>query len=152
MGINAANYLEIQNGIWVVLDICLLAWFSYYIYAQMKELDKGSIKWSDTVHNWLHGGLPPPISAAVAIYVFTVGDAIGRGHIWAWRHFQNDGHASFQLTLWPMMLAATISIIGLLCKIRVFTIYRLGNIAWISSLILAVVLVFIGWITQFHLH
>lgn len=140
------TFLEILNGIWTILDISLLGWFTYYIVAMYKELDY--FNWKDALRRWRQDGLPPHINAAIAIYVFTTGDTIVRGHIWIWRHFQNLGHHSFPLLITPLVLGGVISATGLLCKIRVFTVYRFGNRAWIMSFILAFTLVIIAWITH----
>lgn len=127
--------LEILNGIWAVLDFALLAWFTYYIYAQVKEIE--NYVWYHSLKYWWNEGLPPQINAAVAIYVFTTGDAIVRTYIWYWRHQTNLGHDEHLLSIVPVLFGGVIALIGLLCKIRVFTIYRIGNKAWILSILLA---------------
>lgn len=140
------TFLEILNGIWTVLDMFLIGWFTYYIIVMYKELDYFS--WRDAASNWWRDGLPAHINAAIAIYVFAVGDTIVRGHVWLWRHMLNAGYHDFPLFLTPLVLGGVISLVGLLCKIRIFTIYRLGNKAWISSLIVAVVLVILAYVTH----
>lgn len=140
------TFLELLNGIWTVLDLFLIGWFTYYIYIMYRELEYFS--WKQAICNWWRDGLPPHINAAIAIYVFTVGDTIVRAHIWLWRHMLNIGNHDFQLQLGLLVFGGVVSAVGLLCKIRVFTVYRLGNKAWISSLIVALVLVLFAWYTQ----
>jgi len=148
IGFSEYQFLEVLNGIWSVLDLTLLAWFTYYIWVQIKELE--DFTWYRSFRYWSKNGLPPHVNAAISIYVFTTGDVIVRSHIWYWRHFQNLGYTAEDLSLWPLVLGGTIAAVGLLCKIRVFTVYRLGNIAWVASLFLALALVLTALLTHIN--
>lgn len=147
-GVNEYQFLEILNGIWSMLDLALLAWFSYYIWDQVRRLE--DFTWRSTIRYWFIKGVPGHVNAAISIYVFTVGDFIVRSHVWYWRHYQNLGYTSQDLTLWPLVVGGTIAAIGQLCKIRVFTVYRLGNKAWILSLGLAAALVLTALFTHIN--
>lgn len=148
MHLNAYAFMEMLNGVWAILNLCLLVWFTYYIVAQVQALDRFS--WFSVGRSWWKVGLPGHINAAIAIYVYHFGDLITRSSIWIWRHEQNMGFTDYPLAIGPVLLGSLIAAFGLLCKIRVFTYYRLGNRAWHISLVLALSIVFIAWMTHWN--
>lgn len=128
--------IESINAAWTVLDLCLLAYFSYYLWTVRHKFKLG---WR-TLYTWSYG-LPLYAQAAIAIFIFTLGDAGVRGSVWFIRHRINEGRPLTYEVAAPatvfLGICAVIAGIGLLCKLRVFATPWLGRWVWLGGATLA---------------
>ena len=131
-----AEAIESINAAWTVLDICIVIYFTYYLWNSRHYV---KLSWR-TVWTWSHG-LPVYTQAAIAIFIFHLGDTGVRGMVWYLRHQINEGHPITYSFAAPatafLAVAAFIAGIGLLCKLRVFATPWLGRWVWVGGAALA---------------
>ena len=131
-----ANTVESVNAAWTVLDLCLLAYLGYYLWTLRKKF---KLSWR-TLYNW-STGLPIYAQAAIAIFIFHLGDVGVRGIVWWVRHRVNVGQPpSFEFVAPATLVLAVFAVIagiGLMCKLRVFSTPWLGRWVWIGGTTLA---------------
>jgi hypothetical protein len=131
-----AETIESINAAWTVLDVCIVVYFSYYLWSTRK---KYKLSWR-TIFTWSYG-LPIYTQAAMAIFIFHIGDTGVRGGVWLLRHRINEGHALAYEFAAPatvfLAVFATIAGVGLLCKLRVFATPMLGRWVWLAGSVLA---------------
>lgn len=114
-----SSLLEVLNGAWAILCLCCMTVFGVYIYDEF------------TQHGWRAYW---PISGAIAIFVTDSGEFIFRSLIWWWRHEINHGiDAAWVITSPALIIGSIVAMLGLICKIRVFSPRRIRAYAWIIS-------------------
>lgn len=76
---------------------------------------------------------------ARAIFVFMLGTFIFRSWIWLWRHQLNDGHSVDWMGTIPIpFVGYCITVIGIWCMIRVFTLSRQPSWVWAGIIAITV--------------
>jgi hypothetical protein len=112
---------ETINALWFVVSLCATTVFVLYIARAMAEP-----KWYGRTPN----------QAAIALAVYFSGETLIRGWIWLTLQAQGAGWhdllAGAHMTV--IAVAASISMAGALCCIRVFSP---SNRAWVISLVIA---------------
>jgi hypothetical protein len=108
--------LEIVNGTWFVLGLCLLFVFGRYLMDIGLDFRRQRVQ------------------AAGAIFVYFLGESVVRGWTWWWRHKLNHG-AAVDWMGWSQVLlgASLLAAMGALAMIRVFTPPGCGHRTWIMS-------------------
>ena len=133
-----AQTIESINAAWTVLDLCLVIYFAYYLYTVKV---KCKLSWP-SIFKW-SSRLPMFVQAAIAIFIFHVGDTGVRGLVWIIRHRLNEGHSiNYQFAAPATAVLAVFAFIagfGLLCKLRVFSTPLLGQWVWVTGASLAFV-------------
>lgn len=131
-----AETIESVNAAWVVLDVCLLLYFGYYLWDIRHRFE---LSWR-TLYNW-SSGLPLYAQAAIAIFIFHLGDAGVRGIVWLIRHRINEGHPIMFQFIVPatgfLVVFACVAGVGLMCKLKVFATPLLGRWVWLGGTSLA---------------
>lgn len=103
----------------------MLAFFIAFLLHHLWETRR-SIDWSD----WFLDQ-PKGAQVAVAILIADIGNWIVRGVVWVWR----ETGAVTPLPDWVVggiAFGALIGTVGILCKLRVFSIVRFGHAPWIA--------------------
>lgn len=127
-----AALLEQVNAAWAVLDLCLVLYLGYYFYVGHKEHNI-------TLRRWWKQDLPLGVQAAVAIFIFHMGDLGVRGLLWWARHELNSGWStSLEAPRVPLSIFAVVAVFGILCKLRVFSRPWMGDWLWLLGAMLAV--------------
>lgn len=120
-----SGYLEVINGTWAILNLCVVVIFAAYIIHEVRRV------------GWWRGYWA--LSAAVAILVSNLGEGLFRGWVWTWRHQINHGIDAAWMSVHPIVVIfAALAMIGSLCKIRVFAPAWIGHWGWIGSALIAV--------------
>jgi hypothetical protein len=142
-----AETIERVNASWVVLDLCLVAFLSYYLWTTRN--DGGSGRWSflGMLFKWNNPQVPLHVQAAVAILVFHTGDVGVKALVWWVRHQVNQGDGVPPAVLFPisvgLALFAVVAGVGVLCMLRIFSAPWLGRWVWLASGLLAILAAFL---------
>lgn len=118
--IDLNTFLSIVNGTWTIM----LAFFIVFLIFHLWEVRR-TFDWSD----WFLDQ-PKGAQVAVAILVADFGNWIVRGAVWVWR----ETGAQQPLPDWAVAsiaIGALIGTVGMLCKLRVFSIVRFGHAPWL---------------------
>lgn len=118
--------LEILNGAWSILSLCLLVFLAVYFIGQ----------WRAERLNWKSWwSLPLGMAVAISMFIQNTGGFGSRATVWWWRHFQPNAPLS-TLNIYSLILFAAIANIGALMVIRVFSRPRFGDGPWLASALL----------------
>lgn len=113
-------FLSTVNGAWTIQLLLFIAFLLYYLWEARHRFH-----FKDLFINQ-----PRAVQVAIAILIADVGNVIVRGAVWFWRE------TGVLEPMAPPWLVATVSIgaaigtIGILCKMRVFTLQRFGHWPW----------------------
>lgn len=119
------HYLEIANGLWMIIAFWLIVFLAYHIIVVGKQRHIHGKKWID---------LPLSMQLAVAVWFSSVGICTTRIIIW-WSRFQNDGYVEMQsFDTFGFLIGTMIGLAGFLCLLRVVTRPMLGDWPWTSAL------------------
>lgn len=114
------------NAAWLVLDVCLVGYLFYYFW-RGRHLAK-------LLSFWQVRDIPLYLQAAIAIMVFHIGDMGVRTVVWWLRHQSNRGELVWALPATaPLLFFAVIALVGILCKLRVFSGPWLGRWVWVGG-------------------
>jgi hypothetical protein len=120
--------LELANGEWVIVCLCLLAFLIYYL------LHVGRAYKLLTVRRVIR--LPMGMRLAIGIAVVCVGMISRSAPIW-YDRFTHDGVlTSISMMEKALLIGTAISITGFCCIMRVVTRPMLGNWPWMLTLAL----------------
>lgn len=128
--IDLNTFLSIVNGAWTIM----LAFFVVFLLHHLWEA-RHNIDWAD----WFLDQ-PKGAQVAAAILIADIGNWIVRAVVWAWR----ETGAASPLPDWVVAgiaFGALVGTVGILCKLRVFSIVRFGHAPWIACA--AVTLLFV---------
>ena len=115
-----AIIIERINAGWVVLDLFIVLFFSYYLASLYLKGQPLFFK------------APLHVQAALAILVFHFGDMGVRFLVWLPRHEINKGHHGLYFD-WAIATFAIIAGAGLICKLRVFSKPWSGPWVWMTG-------------------
>ena len=118
--IDLNTFLSIVNGTWTIM----LSFFIVFLLFHLWE-----VRQTFHLHDWFLDQ-PKGAQVAVAILVADVGNWIVRGAVWVWR----EVGAPTPLPEWLVALislGALIGTVGMLCKLRVFSMVRFGHAPWL---------------------
>lgn len=119
--IDLNTFLSIVNGAWTIMLAVFVVFLMNHLWETRGTDSEGR-------------------AVAVAILIADVGNWIVRGSVWVWR----EVGAPTPLPDWLIGLigfGALVGTIGMLCKLRVFSIARFGHAPWVACAV--AVLVFI---------
>lgn len=118
--------LEQINGAASLLTFSLLLFLSFYLWDWLAY--KHRTPWSAMLV-----GLPPAIALAAILYMEKIGTLMTRVVVWSWRTFR-EGNIPFNDVETGFLIGgAAITSMGLLLMIRLLTLPRFGNRAWVAS-------------------
>jgi hypothetical protein len=130
--------LEILNGAWSILSLCLLVFLLVYFIGQWRA---ERLTWKNIL------ALPLGMMVAVSLFVQNSGGFASRATVWWWRHFQG-GQPLSSLNIYILTASAAVANIGALMVIRVFSRPRFGDGPWLFSL--GLTLCYVGWALIHH--
>lgn len=129
--------LEILNGAWSILSLCLLIFLIVYFIGQWRA---ENLNWKSLV------ALPLGMMVALSLFIQNSGAFASRATVWWWRHF-SPGAPLSTINIYALIAAAAVANIGALMVIRVFSRPRFGDGPWLASLAVTVVYVaFAVWV------
>lgn len=114
-------FLSIVNGAWTIMLSFFILFLLHYLWESRAEIE---------LQDWFLSQ-PRPTQVAVAILVADLGNWAVRGMVWIWR----EVGAPQPLPDWLIIgigAGAFVGTIGMLCKLRVFTMPRFGHAPWIA--------------------
>lgn len=120
---------EIVNGAWAIGLTFFIIFLIHYLFENRIDRDL-------TFRQWLSGrSHSPQIAAAqvaVAMLIADTGNWIVRGSVWVWRETTGGVGTIPPSFIYPIMIGGAIGAIGILCKLRVFSLRRFGHWPWVS--------------------
>lgn len=129
-----AFWREFTASLQVVLDFFLLLCFYVYMHRIYQE-DETSIK------RWLRWGPPTRFSAALAIWIFHLGDIINRGYYFVFRHEYDLHKTNDWVPIWTLFFGSFLLIVGMMYKIQVFS-RPLGIWLWVWTALLSLMIAY----------
>lgn len=126
------SFLSIVNGAWAIMLTFFIVFLLHYLWTAIPR-----VQWRD----WF-GGHPGAAQVAVAILIADIGNWIVRGSVWIWR----ETGAVDPLPEWliaSIAFGACIGTWGMLCKLRVFSLERFGQLPWMVCA--GITVLFVGW-------
>ncbi len=121
--------LEILNGAWSILSLCLLVFLVVYFIGQWRAENLNWKSWAS---------LPLGMAVALSMFVQNAGGFGSRLTVWSWRHFR-PGEALSTTDLYLLIIFAAIANVGALMVIRIFSRPRFGDGPWLASFLIAVI-------------
>lgn len=115
------KFLSIVNGAWTIM----LTFFIAFLLNHLWEVRR-TFSISDWFLNENKG-----TQVAVAIMVADLGNWIVRGAVWIWREVGAPEPLPGWLIGW-IAFGAVVGTLGMLCKLRVFSIVRFGHGPWLA--------------------
>lgn len=121
--IDLNTFLSIVNGAWTIMLTFFIAFLLHHLWQTRRRPSFGT-------------------KVAVAILIADIGNWIVRGAVWVWR----EVGAPTPLPDWVTALiglGAFVGSVGMLCKLRVFSVVRFGHKPWIACALATMVFVVI---------
>lgn len=123
---------QITNNTLLILDVVLLAFISMFLFRRFKEevveRDWDRVGWSNYYYD-------TSVQMATAVFILMLGHTIIRawGAVLLWHLVQ--GHNPFDVEeKWPFsILGLCVSVVGMLCFIRIASRDSWGNIGWLLA-------------------
>lgn len=109
--------LEAINGTLLVIFLGLIFFFVRYIAL---EFMRPNLTWAQARRNR---------AAAISMLMMFLGEALIRGHVWAWRHFELG--ESNRIINAGVAAGVVVCIVGGVCALRHFAPDSWGNAPWI---------------------
>ena len=134
---NANTLYETINYAWAIVSAFMIAFMLRYLY--------------DTHHTFGWRSLlfnrPQSEQFAIAILIADGGNMVDRLARGAWRTIGGDLQTVNVALTAMILLASTIGMMGVLCKLRVVSIARHGHWPWVTCASVTLAFV-IGWVTH----
>jgi hypothetical protein len=131
------EFTDLALRLRTVVNVCIfvfcgvLAWlFTRYAYQQLKTYGYKRAEWQ--------------AKGAIGMAFMCLGEMARSGTIWEILVFKG-AKGTYMTDVVPLMLSLVLIVIGALCAIRVFSPSRWGNIPWITSLFVVLVLSSVSW-------
>lgn len=117
--------LEAINGTLLVIFLGLVFFFSRYI---LLEFMKPYLTWRQARRNR---------AAAISMLILLTGEALIRGHVWAWRHYGlTENNVAINAGI---AIGVVICIVGGVCALRHFAPDSWGHWPWVMIPLIGVI-------------
>jgi hypothetical protein len=124
---------EIVNGSWSIGLAFFIVFLVHYLFENRIDRDMTFRQWITGVDT--NRDTVPHVQAAqvaIALLIADSGNLIVRGSIWIWRETTGGIGTIPPSFVYPVIIGGVIGAVGILCKLRVFSVRRFGHGPWVA--------------------